>query len=233
MMRLLVGRAGTSRCSGSATALNTARESLCKKTHCSTRCLSSSTAKQQQTADFQYPKAKAMFEKIIASFKTGEQVRVLQDTVLHTLGRERRAKEFYYDGFGGGKKGKKRGGDAAEPAAPAAPTAFDVKLMGFDDKAKIKVIKGQCCVVALERNLDKFHCLVETLLVCFNSLAHALLSFIPVHAEVRSLLGLGLKEAKDLVESVPVVLQKQVSTQAAEELKAKLVEIGAQVELVS
>jgi large subunit ribosomal protein L7/L12 len=47
------------------------------------------------------------------------------------------------------------------------------------------------------------------------------------------LLGLGLKEAKELVESVPVVLQKQISTEAAEELKAKLVEIGAQIELVS
>jgi Ribosomal protein L7/L12 C-terminal domain len=51
--------------------------------------------------------------------------------------------------------------------------------------------------------------------------------------EVRSLLGLGLKEAKELVESVPVVLQKQIGTEAAEEIKAKLVAIGAQIELVS
>ena len=40
-----------------------------------------------------------------------------------------------------------------------------------------------------------------------------------------------MKEAKELVEAVPSVLQKQVKPEAAEEVKAKLVELGAQVEL--
>jgi hypothetical protein len=94
---------------------------------------------------FLYPKSQAMFEKIIASSYTADQWRLLLDTMLHTLGRQRRAKEFYYDGFGGGKKGnRKNGATEEEAAAPAAPSAFDVKLVGFDATAKIKVIKGMC-----------------------------------------------------------------------------------------
>jgi hypothetical protein len=93
---------------------------------------------------FQYPKVQAMFQKIVASCQTADQVRVLQDTVLHTLGRQRRKKEFYYDGFGGGKRNRNKGGGMGDEveAVPAAPSAFDVKLVGFDATAKIKVIKG-------------------------------------------------------------------------------------------
>jgi large subunit ribosomal protein L7/L12 len=61
---------------------------------------------------------------------------------------------------------------------------FDVKLLGFDAKNKIKVIK-----------------------------------------EVRAITGLGLKEAKELVEGAPVVIQKNVPKERADELQKKLTDI--------
>ncbi len=48
---------------------------------------------------------------------------------------------------------------------------------------------------------------------------------------VREVTGLGLKEAKDLVDSAPKVIKEAVSKVEAEELKAKLEEVGAQVTL--
>jgi large subunit ribosomal protein L7/L12 len=48
---------------------------------------------------------------------------------------------------------------------------------------------------------------------------------------VRELTGLGLKEAKDLVEGAPKTLKEGVSKAEAEEVKKKLEEAGAKVEL--
>ncbi|WP_301098776.1 50S ribosomal protein L7/L12 [Otariodibacter sp.] len=48
---------------------------------------------------------------------------------------------------------------------------------------------------------------------------------------VRTATGLGLKEAKDLVESAPATLKEGVSKGEAEELKKALEEAGAQVEI--
>jgi large subunit ribosomal protein L7/L12 len=48
---------------------------------------------------------------------------------------------------------------------------------------------------------------------------------------VRELTGLGLKEAKDLVDNAPKTLKEGVSKDEAEALKAKLEEAGAQVEV--
>ncbi|MBO5998885.1 MAG: 50S ribosomal protein L7/L12 [Lachnospiraceae bacterium] len=48
---------------------------------------------------------------------------------------------------------------------------------------------------------------------------------------VREITGLGLKEAKDTVESAPKVIKEQVSKEEAEELKKKLEEVGAKVTL--
>jgi large subunit ribosomal protein L7/L12 len=83
---------------------------------------------------------------------------------------------------------------AAQPTAEEVPpekSLNDVKLVGFDAKAKIKVIK-----------------------------------------EVRAIAGLGLKEAKEMVESAPKVIQKDLKPEKAEELKARLEAIGAVVEIV-
>lgn len=84
-------------------------------------------------------------------------------------------------------------GASAEESAPVeeAPALFSVQLSGFDDKAKIKVIK-----------------------------------------EVRAISGLGLKEAKEFVESAPTILQKDLSAEKAEELKARLEAVGAKIDLV-
>lgn len=48
---------------------------------------------------------------------------------------------------------------------------------------------------------------------------------------VRSLTSLGLKEAKELVDSAPKIVKEAVSKAEAEEVKAKLEEAGATVEL--
>ncbi len=55
---------------------------------------------------------------------------------------------------------------------------------------------------------------------------------IPVIKVVRELVsGLGLKEAKDLVESAPQAIKKGVSKDEANEAKKKLEEVGASVEV--
>jgi large subunit ribosomal protein L7/L12 len=48
---------------------------------------------------------------------------------------------------------------------------------------------------------------------------------------VRAITGLGLKEAKDMVESAPTTVKEAVSKDEAEELKKQLEEAGATVEL--
>lgn len=56
-------------------------------------------------------------------------------------------------------------------------------------------------------------------------------SKIGVIKEVRALTGLGLKEAKDLVDAAPGTIKEGVSKEEAEAIKAKLTEAGAEVEL--
>lgn len=48
---------------------------------------------------------------------------------------------------------------------------------------------------------------------------------------VRELTGLGLKEAKDLVDSAPKAIKEKISREEAEQIKAKLEEAGATVEI--
>ena len=54
---------------------------------------------------------------------------------------------------------------------------------------------------------------------------------IGVIKEVRALTGLGLKEAKELVDGAPNTIKEAVAKAEAEELKSKLEEAGAEVEL--
>ena len=54
---------------------------------------------------------------------------------------------------------------------------------------------------------------------------------IEVIKEVRALTGLGLKEAKDLVEGAPKPVKEDVSKDEAEKIKAQLEKAGAKVEL--
>jgi len=54
---------------------------------------------------------------------------------------------------------------------------------------------------------------------------------VPVIKVVREITGLGLKEAKDLVEGVPSNVKEAITKAEADELKKKLEEVGASVEV--
>ena len=94
-------------------------------------------------------------------------------------------------GGGGARASSDDDGAAKEETKVEEKTTFDLKLTGFDAKAKIKVIK-----------------------------------------EIRAITALGLKEAKELVEGVPATIKKQIKKEECEELKKKLEEVGATVEIV-
>ena len=54
---------------------------------------------------------------------------------------------------------------------------------------------------------------------------------VPVIKVVRSLTGLGLKEAKDLVEAAPSAVREAISREEAEDVKKQLEEAGASVDI--
>jgi len=56
-------------------------------------------------------------------------------------------------------------------------------------------------------------------------------SKIKVVKAVREITGLGLKDAKDLVDNAPGAIKEGIAKEDAEEMKAKLEEVGASVEL--
>ena len=56
-------------------------------------------------------------------------------------------------------------------------------------------------------------------------------SKVPVIKVVRAITGMGLKEAKDLVEGTPSTIREAVNKDEAEEVKTKLEEAGATVEI--
>lgn len=62
-------------------------------------------------------------------------------------------------------------------------------------------------------------------------LANAGANKIKVIKAVRELTGLGLKEAKEIVDGAPKTIKEAVAKEEAEEMKAKLAEVGAEVEL--
>ena len=55
--------------------------------------------------------------------------------------------------------------------------------------------------------------------------------YIVISFLVREITGLGLKEAKELVDGAPALVKEGVATAEAEEIKAKLEEAGASVTL--
>ena len=62
-------------------------------------------------------------------------------------------------------------------------------------------------------------------------LANAGANKVNVIKAVRAITGLGLKEAKDLVESAPAVVKEAVSKDESEKMKKELVDAGATVEI--
>ena len=91
---------------------------------------------------------------------------------------------------------------AAPVAAAAAPVAADSAEAGGEEQTEFEVV-----------------------------LAAAGDNKIAVIKAVRSITGLGLKDAKDLVEGAPKPLKDSVSKDEAEEMKKQLEEAGASVEL--
>ncbi|NDE91666.1 MAG: 50S ribosomal protein L7/L12 [Alphaproteobacteria bacterium] len=96
---------------------------------------------------------------------------------------------------------EKWGVSAAAPVAFAAPAAGGAPAAAAEEKTEFTVI--------LANSGDKK---------------------INVIKEIRAITGLGLKEAKDLVEGAPKTVKEGVSKAEAEEIKKKLAEAGATVE---
>ena len=97
---------------------------------------------------------------------------------------------------------EKWGVSAAAPVAAAAPAAGGGEAAAAEEKTEFDVI-----------------------------LAEAGSSKIAVIKEVRTITGLGLKEAKDLVEAAPKALKQGIAKAEAEEIKKSLEAAGAKVEL--
>lgn len=139
------------------------------------------------TASFSSEKVRAIYDEAI-KLSEGE-VQVLGALCLQMLGR----KIFPFE-FGRGMEGvvvdAGEGSGAGAVETATEKTSFTVKLVGFEPKSKIKVIK-----------------------------------------EVRAICGLGLKEAKDLVDSAPKVLKKDLKEDQATDLQAQLNAVGAHIEL--
>ncbi|NIP18021.1 MAG: 50S ribosomal protein L7/L12 [Xanthomonadales bacterium] len=97
---------------------------------------------------------------------------------------------------------EKFGVSAAAPVAAAAAPAAGGEAAAAEEKTEFDVI-----------------------LTSFGS------NKVPVIKVVREITGLGLKEAKDLVESAPANVKEGVPKDEAEEIKKKLEEAGATVEV--
>jgi ribosomal protein L7/L12 len=135
---------------------------------------------------FKYPRSKEIYEKMIQLQL--DEIRLVTELINEKLGIK--ITEADKRGFQGAVDNGGDTEDAGDAQETVKKTAFDLKLTGFDDKSKIKIIK-----------------------------------------EVRAITGLGLKEAKEMVEGVPKTLKKQIKMEEAEELKAKLGALGATVEI--
>jgi large subunit ribosomal protein L7/L12 len=97
---------------------------------------------------------------------------------------------------------EKWGVSAAAPVAAAAPAAGGGEAAAAEEKTEFDVI-----------------------------LAETGSSKIAVIKEVRTITGLGLKEAKDLVEAAPKPLKQGIAKAEAEEIKKSLEAAGAKVEI--
>ena len=146
-----------------------------------------------------------MYEKITSTLSKEDVIR-LSEMIDEIFGRPVRKNEFYYRGFGvqlsKGKRKKGGGGDGQH----AAEGGQDEEQQQEEQKKKTK----------FDVQLTSFDAKVK----------------IKVIKEVRGILGLGLKESKELVESVPKILQKDMKEEDAEKMKQQLEALGAVVELL-
>ena len=101
-------------------------------------------------------------------------------------------------------------GGGAAPAEGAAPAGAE---------------GGEAAPEAKEEKKDKTHFDIE--LTAFDAK-----SKLKVVKEVRAMLGLGVKEAKELVESAPVWIKKEVKKDDAEAMVEKLTGLGGELRMV-
>jgi len=94
-------------------------------------------------------------------------------------------------GNGGGGPAAAGAAQEVEVEVVKEKEAFDLKLLEYDAKVKIKIIK-----------------------------------------EVRAITGLGLKEAKEMVENAPIVVKQGLKKEEAEKLMQVLADAGAKAELI-
>ena len=92
---------------------------------------------------------------------------------------------------------------------------------GVSAAAPVAVAAGPAAAVASAEEQTEFN----VILASFGS------SKVPVIKAIREITGLGLKEAKDLVEGAPTPVKEGIEAAEAEELKKKLEEAGASVEV--
>jgi large subunit ribosomal protein L7/L12 len=92
---------------------------------------------------------------------------------------------------------------------------------GVSAAAPVAVAAGPAAETAAAAEQTEF----TVMLTSFGS------SKVPVIKAIREITGLGLKEAKDLVEGAPTAVREGVEAADAEELKKKLEEAGASVEV--
>ncbi|OQR84106.1 50S ribosomal protein L7/L12 [Achlya hypogyna] len=155
------------------------------------RCISSSMPRFLEVKEATEEQTQMMHNELSISPRVQHALDLICDLNMIEIAELSKAVQIKFDipemGFAMGGGG---GGAAVEEEVKEAKTSFDVKLVSFDAKNKIKVIK-----------------------------------------EIRAITGLGLKEAKELVENVPAVLKKDVKKEEADELLAKIAEIGGVGEL--
>lgn len=113
---------------------------------------SSEEAQQPKTElTFSTPRVEALYKRMIQLHP--DQVAQVGDVILNMLGKPAEPDEFYYHGIGksggGGGKAAAAGGAEAEEEAPAKREVVDIKLVGYDDKSKIKVIKEVRAIAGL------------------------------------------------------------------------------------
>ena len=92
---------------------------------------------------------------------------------------------------------------------------------GVSAAAPVAVAAGPAAEAAVEEEQTEFN----VMLTSFGS------SKVPVIKAIREITGLGLKEAKDLVEGAPTAVREGIEAAEAEELKKKLEAVGASVEV--
>jgi large subunit ribosomal protein L7/L12 len=92
---------------------------------------------------------------------------------------------------------------------------------GVSAQAAVAVAAGPAAAAEAEEEQTEF----DVILTSFGA------AKVGVIKAVRSATGLGLKEAKDVVESAPKAIKEGISKADAEELKKTLEEAGAEVEI--